>query len=148
MLFDNVIVRGNAIRFINREAGAQGAGWTIANSVIWNAEATEVEVHVPPGAYNLAYGCRGTEIGNGIVSDPRATTNRDFHRGSPIQPRSLFLAQLVGAPRASGRAAARQAPRPAVRRPSARELTASDVRADEAPAARLRPTCGSKAAGS
>ena len=50
VLFDNVIVRGNAIRFVNRETGAQGAGWTVANSVIWNAEATEVEVQVPPGA--------------------------------------------------------------------------------------------------
>jgi hypothetical protein len=94
VLFDNVVIRGNAIRFVNRETGAQGAGWTIANAVIWNAEATEVEVHVPPGAHNLAYGCRGTEIGRGIVSDPRATPSRDFHRGSPVQPRSLFLAQL------------------------------------------------------
>jgi hypothetical protein len=126
VLFDNVIVRGDAIRFINRDQGAQGAGWTVADSVIWNAEATEVEVDVPPGAYNLAYGCRGTAIGDGVIADPRAQPNRDFHRGTRVLPRSLYLTQLaerLGAA-AVERLAAKTIPTSAA---GIRELTSSDV---------------------
>jgi hypothetical protein len=112
VLFDSVVIRGNAIRLVNRDSAGQGAGWSAANSVIWNCEATEVEVHVPPGTFNLAYGCRGTEIGPGIVTDPRATPFRDFHRGSPVQPRSLYLTQLAErlGPAAPSRLATRPIP--------------------------------------
>ena len=126
LLFDNVTVRGNAIRFVNRGQGAQGAGWSVANSVIWNAEATEVEVDVPPGAYNVAYGCRGTEIGNGIVNDHRALPNRDFHRGMHVEPRSLYLSQLT---ERLGAAAVQRIQRREVATSATgvRELTAADV---------------------
>lgn len=94
VLFDNVIVRGNAIRFVNRGTADQGAGWTTANSVIWNSEATDIEVHSPPGALNQAYGSKGVVTGDGIVYDPRVMPYRDFYRGMPVEPRSLYRAQL------------------------------------------------------
>ena len=95
VLYDNVVVRGNAIRFVNRDVADQGVGWAAANSVIWNGEATDVEVQSPPGAFNQAYGCKGVVTGDGFVYDPRSMPYRDFYRGMPVAPRSLYLAQLV-----------------------------------------------------
>ena len=93
-LYDNVIVRGNALRLIDRGLDDQGAGWAAANSVLWNCEATDVEVQSPPGAFNLAYGCKGTLAGAGIEVDARAVPFRDFFRGMAVEPRSLYDAQL------------------------------------------------------
>ncbi len=95
VLYDNVKVRGNAIRLINRDVAGQGAGWAAANSVLWNCEATDVEVHSPPGAYNQAYGCKGVVTGDGIVYDPRTMPFRDFYRGGAVEPSSLYRAQLA-----------------------------------------------------
>jgi hypothetical protein len=95
VLYDNVTIRGNAIRLVNRDVEDQGMGWAAANSVLWNCEATDVEVHSPPSAYNQAYGCKGVVTGDGIVYDPRTMPYRDFYRGMPVEPRSLYLAQLA-----------------------------------------------------
>ena len=95
VLYDNVVVRGDALRLINRDVAGQGVGWAAANSVLWNCEATDVEVRSPPGAYNQAYGCKGVVTGDGAVDDARAVPNRDFFRGAAVQPRSLYLAQLA-----------------------------------------------------
>jgi len=95
VLYDNVIVRGNAIRLTNRGIADQGAGWAAANSVLWNSEATDIEVQSPPGATNQAYGCKGLVTGDGTVWDPRTMPYRDFYRGMPVEPRSLYLAQLA-----------------------------------------------------
>jgi hypothetical protein len=94
-LYDNVIVRGNALRLTNRGIADQGVGWAAANSVLWNSEATDVEVQSPPGAVNQAYGCKGLVTGDGVVWDPRTMPYRDFYRGSTVAPRSLYLAQLA-----------------------------------------------------
>lgn len=94
VLYDNVIVRGHALRLTNRGTDGQGQGWTAANSVLWNSEATDVEVQSPPGAVNQAYGCKGVVTGDGIIWDPRTMPYRDFYRGMPVAPRSLYLAQL------------------------------------------------------
>ncbi len=110
VLFDGVRIRGDALRLTNRERDDQGAGWAAANSVLWNCEATDLEVRRPPGADNQAYGCRGIAVGDGIVDDPRASPFRDFHRGMPIQPQSLYRAQL--AERLGPGAVAAIAPRP------------------------------------
>ena len=95
VLYDNVRIRGNAIRFINRDVAGQGSGWAAANSVLWNCEATDIEVQSPPAAYNQAYGCKGMVTGDGIVYDPRTMPFRDFYRGTPVEPRSLYLTQLA-----------------------------------------------------
>jgi len=95
VLYDNVIIRGNAIRLTNRGIVDQGAGWAAANSVLWNSEATDIEVQSPPGATNQAYGCKGLVTGDGTVWDPRTMPYRDFYRGMPVEPRSLYLEQLA-----------------------------------------------------
>lgn len=94
VLFDALHIRGNALRLANRGVDDQGAGWTTGFSVAWNVEATDVEVWSPPGAVNQAYGSRGTTSGDGIVEDPRVVPYRDFFRGQPVEPRSLYRAQL------------------------------------------------------
>ena len=95
VLYDNVVIRGNAIRLTNRGIADQGAGWAAANSILWNSEATDIEVQSPPGATNQAYGCKGLVTGDGVVWDARTMPYRDFYRGSPVEPRSLYLAQLT-----------------------------------------------------
>jgi len=126
VLYDNVIVRGNAIRLTNRGLADQGAGWAAANSLVWNSEATDIEAQSPPGAVNQAYGCKGMVTGDGTVWDPRTMPFRDFYRGSPVQPRSLYLAQL--GERLGQAAVDATEPRPVpLDSRGARRLTAGDV---------------------
>ncbi|MBX9614925.1 MAG: hypothetical protein K2X25_04980 [Caulobacteraceae bacterium] len=94
-LFDGVKVRGNALNLTHRGRDGQGVGWSAAHSVLWNCEATDVEVRNPPGAPNAAIGCRGELSGDGALEDPRVQPGRDFHRAQPQSPASLYRAQLV-----------------------------------------------------
>jgi len=94
VLYDNVIIRGDGLRLGNVGDADQGAGWVAANSVLWNCEGTDVAVSRPPGAYNLAFGCKGTLSGDGIVEDPRVQPFRDFFRAVAVEPTSLYVAQL------------------------------------------------------
>jgi hypothetical protein len=93
VLYDNVKIRGNALRLINRGTDDQGAGWAAANSILWNSEATDIEVQNPPGAYNQSYGCRGSMPSNEktVAGDPYT----DFGRGNPTAPASLYRQQLA-----------------------------------------------------
>jgi hypothetical protein len=128
VLYDDVVIRGNALRLTNRGTADQGQGWAAANSVLWNSEATDVEVQSPPGAVNQAYGCKGVVTGDGIVWDPRTAPFRDFYRGSAVEPRSLYLAQL--AERLGPAAVAAIAPRVVpVMAGNPRRLTAAEVEA-------------------
>ena len=95
VLYDNVIIRGDALRFLNRGMAGQGAGWTVANSILWNCEATEIQVQSPPGAPNQAYGCKGLIVDDNVNYDARVMPFREFVRGSPVAPASLYLAQLA-----------------------------------------------------
>ncbi len=126
VLYDNVIVRGDALRFLNRGMAGQGAGWTTANSLLWNCEATEIQVQSAPGAFNQAFGCKGLIVDDSTAYDPRAMPWREFVRGSAMTPASLYLAQLAerkgaGAVTAMARATIDGEP------PGARVLAASDV---------------------
>jgi hypothetical protein len=94
VLYDNVIVRGNGLRLIDRGDAGQGTGWAAANCVLWNCEATDIEACNPPYAFNRAFGCRGEITGDGIVLDERAMPFRDFFRGMKVEPLSLYRAQL------------------------------------------------------
>jgi hypothetical protein len=128
VLYDNVKIRGDALRLVNRDVAGQGSGWAAANSVLWNCEATDVEVHSPPGAYNQAYGCKGVVTGDGIVYDPRTMPYRDFYRGSAVEPESLYRAQLAErlGPHAVAQTAARAIP---ASLEGARPLTGAEVAA-------------------
>lgn len=95
VLYDNVIIRGNALRLFNRGTDGQGSGWAAANSLLWNCEATDIQVQSPPGALNLAYGCRGEVTDDHIDPASGQSALRDTGRGGPVKPASLYLAQLT-----------------------------------------------------
>ncbi|MFE9084911.1 DUF6298 domain-containing protein [Brevundimonas sp. NPDC003935] len=94
VLFDGVKVRGGGLALTHRGRDGQGVGWSAANSVLWNCEATVVEVRSPPGAANVAVGCRGERSGDGVLEDARVMPGRDFHRAQPQEPASLYRMQL------------------------------------------------------
>src|SRR6185369_3348407 len=58
-LFDNVRIDGNGLGVGHRAASGQGAGWSAANSVLWNCSASKISCANPPTAQNWAFGCWG-----------------------------------------------------------------------------------------
>jgi hypothetical protein len=52
VLYERVHIEGAGIRLTNDSSRAQGAGWTAANSVVWNCDAREIDVRGPEGAEN------------------------------------------------------------------------------------------------
>jgi hypothetical protein len=144
-LFDNVRIRGNALKLGDRDSANQGAGWAAANSVLWNCEAAEVEAASPPGAYNRAFGCRGTLSGDGIVEDSRAVPFRDFFRGTPVEPVSLYRAQRAESATAGVGIQAARTSRTSLARQTADDASAL-ARPVETPSAPRRVTAGASAA--
>ncbi|HEX3878591.1 MAG TPA: DUF6298 domain-containing protein [Bryobacteraceae bacterium] len=53
VLYEHVKIDSAGMRLTNDMTRAEGAGWTAANSVVWNCDATEFSVQGPPGAENL-----------------------------------------------------------------------------------------------
>ncbi|WP_370479495.1 DUF6298 domain-containing protein [Tamlana flava] len=85
VLFDVVYIDGDALNYNNREQAGRGAGWTAANSVIWESSASKIACYSPPTAQNWAFGVwGGIMTGNGHWKDVN----------NHITPRSLFYAQL------------------------------------------------------
>jgi hypothetical protein len=84
VLFDIVNVDGNAIRFGNRTQDANGAGWSAANSVLWQSTAARIDLDKPPTANNYSFGSWSQFSGNGYWESSN----------EQIQPRSLYYAQL------------------------------------------------------
>lgn len=84
VLFDIANIDGKALSYNNREQNGRGAGWTAANSVIWESSASKIECYSPPTAQNWAFGVWGQFAGNGHWKDVNGH----------ITPRSLFYAQL------------------------------------------------------
>src|SRR3970040_1107931 len=84
VLFDIANIDGAALSFKNREQDGRGAGWTAANSVIWESSASKIECYSPPTAQNWAFGVWGQFAGNGHWKEVNGH----------ISPRSLFYAQL------------------------------------------------------
>ena len=130
-LFDRVKVRGDALNLTHRGRDGQGVGWSAANSILWNCEATDVEVRNPPGAPNAAIGCRGELTGDGALEDPRVQPGRDFHRAQPQTPASLYRAQLEARLGASALTALEPSPAPAAA-PSTPRLSKAEVVAYQA----------------
>jgi len=85
VLFDVSYVDGHALSYNNREQNGRGAGWTAANSVIWETSASKIENYSPPTAQNWAFGTWG-----GIMAGDGHWKDVNGH----ITPRSLFYAQL------------------------------------------------------
>ena len=83
-LFDNVRIDGGGLSLRNRGADGEGAGWSSANSVLWQCDASKISCENPPGAQNWAFGCWGEYEGNGLWRDANAS----------VKPISLFVAQV------------------------------------------------------
>ncbi|MGH7950731.1 MAG: DUF6298 domain-containing protein [Limisphaerales bacterium] len=84
-LFDSVHIDGNALSLMNRGSDGEGAGWSAANSVLWNCIAAKISCENPPDAQNWAFGSWGEFEGNGIWR----------HSNESVRPDSLFTAQLA-----------------------------------------------------
>src|SRR5688500_5058133 len=85
VLYDNVKIDGNAITLADRRYEAQGAGWSAANSVLWQCQAAVIRCYAPPTANNWALGCWATFDGDGVWQQANES----------IRPRSLYYAQLA-----------------------------------------------------
>ncbi|KEO74254.1 DUF6298 domain-containing protein [Anditalea andensis] len=84
VLFDMVKIDGNALVFNNLHQSKRGAGWTIANSVIWQSDASKIENFNPPTAQNWAFGVWAQSYGDGYWENVN----------SHVNPQSLYYAQL------------------------------------------------------
>jgi hypothetical protein len=84
VLFDVVNIDGHAISYFNRGQDGQGAGWNIANSVLWNCSAARIDCYQPPTAQNWAFGAWSQFSGDGYWGESN----------NNMQPRSLYYAQL------------------------------------------------------
>jgi hypothetical protein len=85
VLFDNVRIDGNALNLGNR--GYEGAfiGWSAANSVMWQCNASLLILPAPPTAQNWAFGCWGEFSGDG----------QWFASNNSVHPASLYFGQLA-----------------------------------------------------
>jgi hypothetical protein len=84
-LFDRVRIDGGALSLINRGGDDEGAGWSAANSVLWNCVSAKTSCENPPFAQNWAFGCWGEFAGHGIWRNSN----------SSARPESLFAAQVA-----------------------------------------------------
>lgn len=84
VLFDVMSVDGNAISLMNRGQDGNGAGWNLANSVLWNCSASRIDCYRPPTAQNWSFGSWSQFSGDGYWGESN----------NSIEPRSLYYAQL------------------------------------------------------
>jgi hypothetical protein len=84
ILYDNVRIDGNVLALRDRDFRLQQSGWTAANSMLWQCQASVIDVSNPPTARNWAIGCVGQFAGDGEFAASR----------DGINPDSIFHAQL------------------------------------------------------
>ena len=84
-LFDNVRIDGGGLNLMNRGSDGEGAGWSAANSVLWQCVASKIACENPPTAQNWAFGCWGEFAGNGVWRSSNES----------VKPISLFVAQTA-----------------------------------------------------
>lgn len=84
-LFDGVRSDGGALSFRNLGQDNHGAGWSAANSMFWQCDASLISCYKPPTAQNWAFGCWSEPAGHGYWNQPN----------EHINPQSLYYAQLA-----------------------------------------------------
>ena len=85
ILFDIVNIDGNDIVFKNWELEKFGAGWSTANSTMWQSTASGLYCYSPDSLNrNISHGCWGQIQGNGDYSE----------MNEHVKPYSLFASQL------------------------------------------------------
>jgi hypothetical protein len=97
MLLDNCQLPGGGIDFKNRGSMGSGHGWGLAWAVAWNCTAESFVIQRPPGTYNWAIGCVGKreQLARPFDAGPLLPEGTFDSHGSPVGPRSLYLAQLA-----------------------------------------------------
>jgi hypothetical protein len=92
VLYDN-ISDDNQLRVQDRQWAGSGHGWAGAQQVLWNCRSKTIVVQQPPTAQNYAIGCVGKFVaGEWSPHAPRGVIDAS---GTPVEPRSLYLAQLA-----------------------------------------------------
>lgn len=97
LLLDNCKLKTSSIDLMNRGIYGSGHGWTIGWSVAWNCTAKTFLIQQPPGSINWSIGCRGEQIkapmpgGDEKTMMPQGVIDSP---GAPVEPASLYLAQL------------------------------------------------------
>lgn len=96
MLLDNCVLPDGGIDFKNRGAMGSGHGWGMGWAVAWNCVAKSYVIQKPPGAMNWAIGCIGDSVrmSRPFDSAPLLLEGTFDSPGKPVQPQSLYLAQL------------------------------------------------------
>ena len=86
ILYDNVNIHGGSLKLDNQWVANHSAGWSAANSVLWQCSAAELHCSNPPTAKNWARGVWGRYYGDGDFGD----SVDEF-----VSPISLFEGQLA-----------------------------------------------------
>jgi len=96
ILYDNCHAPGGGIELRNRGSMGSGHGWTMGWGVVWNCTADSFIVQNPPGALNWLIGSIGeSKLAPRPFSDaPNLRGGTEDSLGTPVTPRSLYLAQL------------------------------------------------------
>jgi hypothetical protein len=90
-LYDN-ISDDNQLRVQDRQYSGSGHGWAGVQQVLWNCTSKSLVVQAPPTAQNWAIGCVGEFVKGSWAPD--APLGIVESTGTPVQPRSLYRAQL------------------------------------------------------
>ena len=87
LLIDSCTIPDGRIDLIDRKSSGSGHGWAIGWGIVWNVTVKHLQVQMPPGALNLAIGCKG---------EPHKTFSQEsfLSANRPVTPASLYLAQL------------------------------------------------------
>jgi hypothetical protein len=88
VLYERVRIQGAGIRLANDSSRSQGAGWTAANSVVWNCDAKEIDAHGPEGAENLV----------NRSPEPLYETQLAIRTGRKLAPPSAILVGAASVP--------------------------------------------------
>lgn len=86
-LVDSCTIPEGRVDLINRHSSGSGHGWAVGWGIVWNSTVKHLQIQEPPGALNLAIGCRG---------EPYKTFSPGafFSANQAVNPASLYLAQL------------------------------------------------------
>jgi hypothetical protein len=96
LLVDGCQVPGGGIDFMNRGAMGSGHGWAIGWAVAWNCRAKSFLNQQPPGSANWVIGCEGEPQKRAAPFNSLPLLPEGFYdsHGTPVNPASLYLAQL------------------------------------------------------
>jgi hypothetical protein len=85
ILYDNVRIDGAALSLFDRRFDANFAGWSAANSVIWQCNASLINCFDPPTAHNWCFASWGEFSGDSGF----------FSSDNNLSPASLYYGQLA-----------------------------------------------------